>query len=556
MSENPLLQQLVSPITIRPEDMADKERSAKTLRLVVDTLGSAFQRLQNLVNTDPRMSNTRIAHGLSTMQGDVLFDYATQPAPGDTLFGIDGGRRAVWNAATSGGVTPTVAAHNLLSATHPDTVVHTPVLGDILYANATPAHQALAGNTTATRKFLRQTGTGAVSAAPVWDTLVAGDIPALATAGGWTDDGTIVRLTTSTDQVGIGTATPVACLGIVNGNNVADVIVKVTAKASQSGDVLQLLNSSARVLAKFASTGALTLGNGTDASVNAFIYMAGFNPLVGASGSTRGVITWGDNSSAIGPPLCTADQIGCIGARFYTYKDSTGQYDGAYGQDGTDSWVLVGDESITYSLWTGGLPGVITPFLRGQWAGNGDYTNYGLIHVRKSISAGTKGIPQLRLEETAAGTGYTSIRSPAVVTGAAQIQLLQDCVGTFVMVGDDPPGVASKALGKVDLTAQSAAIASTNLTNGAAAGVYLVLYTIEDTTGDVTAGTIQVQVNYTDTVGATTQAGAALALTATGRDRGSFIVQLASGELSYQTNLVGIIGSSRYAVYVRVILLG
>jgi hypothetical protein len=31
-----------------------------------------------------------------------------------------------------------------------------------------------------------------------------------ATAGGWTDDGTVVRLTTVTDQVGIGTATPAA----------------------------------------------------------------------------------------------------------------------------------------------------------------------------------------------------------------------------------------------------------------------------------------------------------------------------------------------------------
>lgn len=50
-------------------------------------------------------------------------------------------------------------------------------LGDLLYASASNTLSKLAGNTTTTRKFLRQTGTGSVSAAPAWDTLVAGDLP-------------------------------------------------------------------------------------------------------------------------------------------------------------------------------------------------------------------------------------------------------------------------------------------------------------------------------------------------------------------------------------------
>lgn len=53
-------------------------------------------------------------------------------------------------------------------------------LGDLLYVNVTPALTRLAGNTTTTKKFLTQTGTGAVSAVPVWDTIIAGDIPSLA----------------------------------------------------------------------------------------------------------------------------------------------------------------------------------------------------------------------------------------------------------------------------------------------------------------------------------------------------------------------------------------
>lgn len=43
-------------------------------------------------------------------------------------------------------------------------------LGDIIYENATPAPARLAGNTSATLAVLTQTGTGSVSAAPVWTT--------------------------------------------------------------------------------------------------------------------------------------------------------------------------------------------------------------------------------------------------------------------------------------------------------------------------------------------------------------------------------------------------
>ena len=50
-------------------------------------------------------------------------------------------------------------------------------LGDIIYENATPAPARLAGNTTSTKMMLSQTGTGSVSAAPVWAALVSGDIP-------------------------------------------------------------------------------------------------------------------------------------------------------------------------------------------------------------------------------------------------------------------------------------------------------------------------------------------------------------------------------------------
>ena len=65
-------------------------------------------------------------------------------------------------------------------------------LGDTLYENATPAAARLPGNTSATKNFYTQTGTGSASAAPAWGTIAAGDLPAAtdATQGAVILDGT------------------------------------------------------------------------------------------------------------------------------------------------------------------------------------------------------------------------------------------------------------------------------------------------------------------------------------------------------------------------------
>ena len=67
-----------------------------------------------------------------------------------------------------------VTAHNVLSATHGDTLADSVVKGDILYGNATPKWARFAANTTATKKFLNMT-----SSVPSWDALGTGDIPDL-----------------------------------------------------------------------------------------------------------------------------------------------------------------------------------------------------------------------------------------------------------------------------------------------------------------------------------------------------------------------------------------
>lgn len=94
--------------------------------------------------------------------GTTALTTASQVALGSEVSGT----LPISNGGT--GATTAIAAFNALS---PSTA-----LGDTIYHDGTNDVK-LAGNTTATRKFMRQTGTGAVSAAPAWDTLVDGDVP-------------------------------------------------------------------------------------------------------------------------------------------------------------------------------------------------------------------------------------------------------------------------------------------------------------------------------------------------------------------------------------------
>ena len=68
-----------------------------------------------------------------------------------------------WNATT-------------IATTRGGTGLTSYVLGDILFASAANTLSTLAGNTVAAKRFLTQTGTGSVSAAPTWGTISAGDI--------------------------------------------------------------------------------------------------------------------------------------------------------------------------------------------------------------------------------------------------------------------------------------------------------------------------------------------------------------------------------------------
>lgn len=93
---------------------------------------------------------------------------AVVPASGDYSFSEVSGTASIAQGGT--GQTTALAAFNGLSPTT--------TLGDMLSNDGTNDIR-IAGNTTTTKKFLTQTGTGSASAAPGWNTIVAGDVPTL-----------------------------------------------------------------------------------------------------------------------------------------------------------------------------------------------------------------------------------------------------------------------------------------------------------------------------------------------------------------------------------------
>lgn len=100
----------------------------------------------------------------------ILCVVATSPLALDGATGTMSLTTVPINLGGTGQITAN-AAYNALS---PMTT-----LGDIEYEDATPKAVRLAGNITTTKKFLRQTGTGAISAAPAWDTVLPADIGGL-----------------------------------------------------------------------------------------------------------------------------------------------------------------------------------------------------------------------------------------------------------------------------------------------------------------------------------------------------------------------------------------
>jgi hypothetical protein len=121
--------------------------------------------------------------GVNTVTtGDILYGSATNAwsklglgSAYQSLVVNGSGTQVEWNAVN---LSSAVAVTGTLGATYGGTGQTTYATGDMLYSSATNTIAKLSGNTSTTKQYLSQTGTGSVSAAPSWATISAADIGA------------------------------------------------------------------------------------------------------------------------------------------------------------------------------------------------------------------------------------------------------------------------------------------------------------------------------------------------------------------------------------------
>jgi hypothetical protein len=123
--------------------------------------------------------------GTSTVTtGDLLYGSATNTwsklpvgAAYRSLVVNGSGTQVEWNAVA---LNQTGAVSGTLAAINGGTGLNSYVTGDIIYSPSTNTLTKLAGNTSTTKQFLNQTGTGSASAAPTWGVIAAADVSGLA----------------------------------------------------------------------------------------------------------------------------------------------------------------------------------------------------------------------------------------------------------------------------------------------------------------------------------------------------------------------------------------
>lgn len=127
--------------------------------------------------------------------------------------------------------------------------------------------------------------------------------------------------------------------------------------------------------------------------------------------------------------------------------------------------------------------------------------------------------------------------------------LVKDAGFAVVPVANGGSGVAyDRVFAVIDLTAQTATAGPTTI---ASAGAHFLFsyYLIVTTADALSVATLQLTVSYTDDDGGATQSSASIAVSATNRDSGVFVIQRASGNVTYTVTLTGAIGSAQYALH-------
>jgi len=189
-----------------------------------------------------------------------------------------GGTNVEWNAVA---LNQSGAVSGTLPTTNGGTGLNTYTLGDIVYSSASNTLAKLAGNTTTTKLFLTQTGTGSASDAPAWGTIsgsdVSGNISGQAgsvanaltagtylTAGG-TYNGS-AAITFTVDATSANTASKVVARDASGNFSAGTITATLSGAATSATTATNLAGGLANKLAYQSSAGTTTFADAPSAS--------------------------------------------------------------------------------------------------------------------------------------------------------------------------------------------------------------------------------------------------------------------------------------------------
>lgn len=399
----------------------------------------------------------------------------------------------------------------------------------------------------------------------------------------WDSGGTQLGRIDVSGRMGIGTSSDsLSAMLTVEPSAAATVGELIQGATSQSGNLLEFRDSASALLSRFTSAGVydgpITTTGAVSVTDSTFTILDDATPSKVAKFQCSGITAantrtltvpdasgtlptlenahditgvWTFNpGAAVGTPIMVTAPGGSFSGTGPLLTDGTG----FYAELQLPLAGLTADRFIIFPDGSGSVVlGGVASNLRGNVSSIFD-TN---TNISGASFADTGSISK-RLRFVLSGASANN-HSITLTNTAGRNYGLGNLSGNVVVVGDDAPAVASGALGKVDLTAQTADITTTNLSSTPPAGVYAVEVYLMCTTSDVTAGTLTVTIGWTDDVGATTDATsiAAFPLTATGRAKAVYApLRVNSGDITYAVAVTGIYGTSQYAIYVRTISLG
>jgi hypothetical protein len=226
--------------------------------------------------------------GASTVTtGDLLYGSATNTwsklaagAGYKSLTMNAGGTLPEWNAVA---LDQSGAVSGALGAIHGGTGQSSYTLGDTIYSSAANTIAKLSGNTTTTKKFLVQTGTGAVSAAPAWEVVNGADVNGniSGSAGSVANALTLGTYLTGTSYNGSSAVT--AAVDATSANTVSKVVARDASGDFAAGTITATLSGNATNV-----SGTVAIANGGSGQTTAQLAMNAFAGAVTSGQYLRG----------------------------------------------------------------------------------------------------------------------------------------------------------------------------------------------------------------------------------------------------------------------------